>query len=95
MLAGDFNIIRYPYAQHYLAKVFGISPGCAQHLELLESEYSDLLETLSRSGTYEVFDCWDRDNKDPNLRCITCGESREESNGERVSLETCLTAYND
>ena len=38
-----------------------------------------------------MINCWERDNPDPNERCITCGESKVDSNGKRVSLETVLT----
>ena len=43
ILAGDFNITRYPTNEHYLAKVFGISPNCIGYLPLIEGEYDDMI----------------------------------------------------
>ena len=43
ILAGDFNIHRYPMGQIYLQKVFGQQPNFIQYIDLMESEYEDLL----------------------------------------------------
>ena len=72
ILAGDFNIHRYPMGQIYLQKVFGQQPNFIQYIDLMESEYEDLLRTLSLKGSFEVTNCWDRDN--PGRLCITYGE---------------------
>ena len=42
-----------------------------------------------------MINCWERDNPDPKLRCVTCGESEEGPDGVRISLETTLTAPAD
>ena len=71
ILAGDFNIHRYPMGQIYLQKVFGQQPDFIKYIDLMESEYEDLLRTLSLKGSIEVTNCWDRDN--PGQPCITYG----------------------
>ena len=94
MLAGDFNIVRYPLNKHYLAKVFGLNPKFADKLHLIEEEYANLVETLQDGGVIDVVNCWDRDNREAGRMCITIGETREDmaENGKRVPLDTHMTA---
>jgi len=60
ILAGDFNILRYPINPFYLGSLFGRSPDFIHHISIIEGEYEDLLRTLR--GSFSVEDCWVRDN---------------------------------
>ena len=54
ILAGDFNIIRYPYTDHYRRKIISMNPGHEAYLDLIESEQAHLLETLQNYGKFTV-----------------------------------------
>ena len=74
ILAGDFNILRYPFPPYFLAKLFGEKPDYVNYLSLMEEEYAHLLEKLGNFGHFEVINCWDRDNPGDE-KCVTFGES--------------------
>ena len=93
ILAGDFNIIKYPLNQVALGKIFAQNPFHVDNLACIESEYGCLMKTLTKNGLFNVIDCWDRDNKDdPSARQVTIGESKlDEKTGKRIAVETDLT----
>ena len=78
LLAGDFNILRYPLPEIFKENLFGevetfANPAFEEHLSLIEEEYERLLDVLRNGGHFDVVNCWDRDN--PEEKCITIGES--------------------
>ena len=80
ILTGDFNILRYPLNQTILARIFGINPLFANYFPIIEDEYGCLIEILKNEGKFTVVNCWDRDNsEDPDAKCVTFGESYEET----------------
>ena len=93
LLAGDFNILRYPLNPFYLSILFGRSPDFIHHLSIIEEEYDDLLRTLSSSFTVE--DCWVRDNQSTSALCITYGDSHTTLDGKKLALDQVCTHPDD
>ena len=66
LLAGDFNILRYPLGKTFLGQLFGRNPSFVDYLSLVDEEYDHLIETLKNGDHFSIVNCWERDNGGPN-----------------------------
>ena len=59
------------------------------HLGAYEREYADMIKTLQLGGVLEVTNIWSEQR--PGEKCVTCGDVKEDSLGNKVPIDKVLT----
>ena len=71
-------------------RLFIQDPSWVDYFDLLDTEYANLIKTLSTIGHCEVTNCWERDNPGGE-RCLTVGEVEVDENGKKQAKESFMT----
>ena len=93
LICGDFNIYRYNTVDQLAKTLFTQNAQWADYFDIIDDEYTCMLETLNAGGKFDIVNLWDRDNK--GKRCITLGECEIKKDGKFVPLETVLSDWFD
>ena len=88
-VCGDFNVYRYNTVKQQIKFLCTQNPEWANYFDIIDDEYSCLLQMLKADGKFDVVNIWDRDRK--GERCITLGECEISEDGTFTPLETVLS----
>ena len=95
ILAGDFNINRYPHNETMRRKIVEKNPLFADTFHYIDEEYDSMLNILKNEGNFTVENCWERDNANADAPLVTFGESYLEKQVDgtmkEIPMETLLT----
>ena len=79
LVAGDFNVFRYPCNDHTSKMLFIKDKRWPNYFELIDKEYDRLVQTLQADGKNEIVNLWERDNPGKDVRCVTVGDVVQDS----------------